>query len=96
MPTSEGEEGKFYVWTRAEIEEVLGEADAKVFAEAYEVTDAGNWEGHTILNRLHNPALGSAADEAALAQMRAKLLGAARQAASVPAGTTRSWPTGTA
>ena len=58
MPTSEGEEGKFYVWTRAEIEEVLGEADAKVFADAYDVTDAGNWEGHTILNRLHNPAAG--------------------------------------
>ena len=71
---SEGEEGKFYVWTRAEIEEVLGETDAKVFADAYEVTDAGNWEGHTILNRLRNPALGSADEEKALAQMRAKLL----------------------
>ena len=54
MPTSEGEEGKFYVWSKAEIVEVLGEADARVFAEAYDVTDAGNWEGHTILNRLQN------------------------------------------
>ena len=71
---SEGEEGKFYVWTKAEIEEVLGEADAKVFADAYEVTDAGNWEGHTILNRLANPTLRSPAEEAALAGMRSKLL----------------------
>jgi uncharacterized protein len=81
---SEGEEGKFYVWTRAEIEEVLGQAQAKVFADAYEVTDAGNWEGHTILNRLRNPALGSAADETALAQMRAKLL--ARRAGRIRPG----------
>ncbi len=71
---SEGEEGKFYVWTRREVDEVLGETDAKVFAAAYEVTDAGNWEGHTILNRLRNPALGSAGEEKALEQMRAKLL----------------------
>ena len=35
---SEGEEGKFYVWTQAEIVEVLGEADAQVFADAYDVT----------------------------------------------------------
>ena len=71
---SEGEEGKFYVWTRAEIEEVLGAADAKIFADAYEVTDAGNWEGHTILNRLANPTLRPPAEEAALAGMRSKLL----------------------
>jgi len=71
---SEGEEGKFYVWTKAEIEEVLGDTDAKVFATAYEVTDAGNWEGHTILNRLRNPDLLSPTEEAALAGMRSKLL----------------------
>jgi uncharacterized protein len=71
---SEGEEGKFYVWTRAEITQVLGEADANVFAAAYEVSEAGNWEGHTILNRLRNPILGSPSDEKVLARMRAKLL----------------------
>jgi uncharacterized protein YyaL (SSP411 family) len=81
---SEGEEGKFYVWTRAEVEEVLGAADAKVFAEAYEVTEAGNWEGHTILNRLRDTALGSPEREAALAQMRGKLL--ARRAGRIRPG----------
>src|SRR6185503_13966530 len=49
---SEGEEGKFYVWSLAEIEDVLGKADARVFAEIYGVTAQGNFEGHNILNRL--------------------------------------------
>ena len=49
---SEGEEGKFYVWSRAEIEEVLGPNDAEFFAAHYDVTTGGNFEGHNILNRL--------------------------------------------
>ena len=49
---SEGEEGKFYVWSLAEIEEVLGKDDAKLFADVYDVRAEGNFEGHTILNRL--------------------------------------------
>jgi hypothetical protein len=71
---SEGEEGKFYVWSRTEIVDVLGEADAAVFAAAYDVSDAGNWEGRNILNRLHNPMLGLPADEKVLREMRSKLL----------------------
>jgi len=49
---SEGEEGKFYVWSLAEIEEILGKEDAAFFAENYDVTRRGNFEGHNILNRL--------------------------------------------
>jgi hypothetical protein len=71
---SEGEEGKFYVWTKAEIEEVLGPADARLFCEAYDVTAEGNWEGHTILNRLGGLELRSAEEERALAAMRARLM----------------------
>ncbi len=71
---SEGEEGKFYVWRAEEIEEVLGKDDARLFAEIYDVTPQGNWEGHTILNRLHALELRDAATEARLAAMRAKLL----------------------
>jgi uncharacterized protein len=71
---SEGEEGKFYVWTKAEIVEVLGETDAKILCEVYDVTNAGNWEGHTILNRLHTLDLRSPDEERSLAGMRAKLL----------------------
>jgi uncharacterized protein len=71
---SEGEEGKFYVWTKAEIVDVVGEADAALFAAAYDVSETGNWEGHTILNRLGNPMLGPPAHEKALREMRGKLL----------------------
>ena len=71
---SEGVEGKFYVWTKAEIEEVLGAADARVFARVYDVTPDGNWEGHTILNRINSLELHDEATERRLASMRAKLL----------------------
>ena len=71
---SEGVEGKFYVWTKAEIEEVLGAADARVFARVYDVTPDGNWEGHTILNRINALELHDEATERRLASMRAKLL----------------------
>jgi uncharacterized protein len=47
---SEGEEGRFYVWTPAEIREVLGErADAVI--EFYGVSEAGNFEGRNVLHR---------------------------------------------
>jgi uncharacterized protein YyaL (SSP411 family) len=48
---SEGEEGKFYVWSLAEIEAGLG-PDAVDFAQEYDVSAGGNFEGHNILNRL--------------------------------------------
>jgi uncharacterized protein YyaL (SSP411 family) len=47
---SEGEEGKFYVWTPEQIEEVLGEEAGATFGRVYDVSDAGNFEGHNILN----------------------------------------------
>jgi uncharacterized protein YyaL (SSP411 family) len=73
---SEGEEGKFYVWTEAEIDALLGD-DAAAFKRAYDVTPGGNWEGHTILRRV--TADGSAAEEAALARARGVLLAARAQ-----------------
>ena len=47
---SEGEEGKFYVWTPAEIKQVLGQEKGARFCYVYDVTEAGNFEGHSILN----------------------------------------------
>ncbi|HJX32717.1 MAG TPA: thioredoxin domain-containing protein, partial [Solirubrobacterales bacterium] len=47
---SEGEEGRFYVWTPAQIRAVLGDAAPEV-AEFYGVTEAGNFEGRNILHR---------------------------------------------
>jgi uncharacterized protein len=70
---SEGEEGKFYVWSLPEIATVLGNDDAAVFAAHYDVTADGNFEGHNILNRLkHLPR--SMEDEKKLAPMRETLL----------------------
>jgi len=70
---SEGEEGRFYVWSEAEIDALLGE-DAALFKTAYDVTARGNWEGKTILNRSHDLELADAETEARLAAARAKLL----------------------
>ncbi len=46
---SEGEEGKFFVWTLDEIKAILGESDAAIFSAFYDVTADGNWEGKSIL-----------------------------------------------
>ncbi len=70
---SEGEEGKFYVWSAPEIDAVLG-ADAPFFKEAYDVTPNGNWEGKTILNRSHAPKMRPASEEKFLAACRDKLV----------------------
>jgi hypothetical protein len=47
---SEGEEGKFFVWTPEGIVEVLGEEDAREFCALYDITKEGNFEGHNIPN----------------------------------------------
>ncbi len=69
---SEGEEGKFYVWSEGEIDALLG-PEAQVFKEAYDVTPAGNWEGKTILNRRHGSVFVDGALEDRLARCRAIL-----------------------
>jgi hypothetical protein len=82
---SEGEEGKFYVWSLAEVMQTLGTEDGEFFARHYDVTLAGNFEGHNILNRLKRPLPnppplagegreGDANDETRLTTLRAKLL----------------------
>jgi uncharacterized protein len=47
---SEGEEGKFYVWSLGELIDILGEKHGKWVAAYFGVTKAGNFEGHSILN----------------------------------------------
>jgi uncharacterized protein len=67
---SEGEEGRFYVWTEPEIDSLLGPASA-AFKRAYDVTPNGNWEGHTILRRV--TPTGTSEQEAALTRARNQL-----------------------
>jgi uncharacterized protein YyaL (SSP411 family) len=52
---SEGEEGRYYVWQKEEIEELLG-PDAELFCTYFDVTNEGNWEGKNILRILKSAA----------------------------------------
>ena len=48
---SEGEEGKFYIWSKSEIDSIIGdERISKIFCDYYDVSDKGNWEHKNILN----------------------------------------------
>jgi uncharacterized protein YyaL (SSP411 family) len=75
---SEGEEGRFYVWSEAEIDALLPASDAALFKRVYDVTASGNWEGKNILNRRAHPQLLSADAVATLERCR-KILFEARQ-----------------
>ena len=70
---SEGEEGKFYVWSKNEIVELIGPEAGEFFAHHYDVTDEGNFEGHNILNRL-KALPHSEPDEVRLSSLRTILL----------------------
>lgn len=69
---SEGVEGKFYVWTVAEVEQVLGD-EAGFFCAHYDITEFGNFEGQNIANRRLDPDLKDPETEARLADGRQKL-----------------------
>ncbi len=72
---SEGEEGKFYVWTPAQVRDVVGPAAALVFAHAYGVTEGGNFEhGTSVLSRITTRS--SVEEERQLAELRSRLLAA--------------------
>lgn len=53
---SEGEEGKFFVWSIAEIRELLGEDDASIAIAYFGMSERGNFEGHNILYTPNEPA----------------------------------------
>jgi uncharacterized protein len=77
---SEGEEGKFYVWTPEELEAALDPDEARLAARYWDVTERGNFEGKNILHVARPPE--AVADEfgvspeelwARIAGIRAKL-----------------------
>ncbi|HEX9271704.1 MAG TPA: thioredoxin domain-containing protein [Candidatus Binatia bacterium] len=47
---SEGEEGKFFVWTEEEISQILGEEASEIFCRIYDVSEEGNFEEKNILH----------------------------------------------
>ena len=74
---SEGVEGKFFVWTPAEIAAVVGEEDAKVFNFYYDVSEEGNFEDQNILNVIDERAFtggGATVTERASGQPKSTLL----------------------
>ena len=79
---SEGEEGRFYVWTPGGIEAVLGAEDARLFGLVHGVTPEGNFEGGTTILTLAHEAEAAARElglevpevETRLAAARARLL----------------------
>jgi len=74
---TEGEEGRFYVWSAAEIDRLLG-GDSEAFKATYDISAQGNWEGRNIPNRLQAP-LAAPEEEARLGAMRERLLHARAQ-----------------
>jgi uncharacterized protein YyaL (SSP411 family) len=79
---SEGEEGKYYLWTRKEIIEALGPVDGEAFCRAYDVQEAGNHEeqltgkknGKNILHPVGQSSVASNQAGGALLAMRGRLL----------------------
>jgi hypothetical protein len=69
---SEGEEGKFYVWSLDQVESVLGPEQTRFFAAIYDVSAQGNFEGHNILNRLNSLPV-EQGDEQRLSMLRSML-----------------------
>ena len=78
---TDGEEGGTFVWTAAEVRDVLG-AEAGLFSAAYGVSDGGNWEGRTILSRVRDD--GELAERFGLAA--AEVAGRLAAARARPAG----------
>ncbi len=79
---SEGEEGRFFVWSADEVWELLG-PEAVLFGDVYDVTRGGNWEGHNILHVARSieevaqaHGLDTATLEGILAEARRKLFAA--------------------
>jgi uncharacterized protein YyaL (SSP411 family) len=83
---SEGEEGKYYVWTPAEVREVIGEDDYAIFARRFGLDRAANFEGKWNLHVFRTTAelasefsMDSAAIRQSLERASSKLLGVREQ-----------------
>ncbi|HUW64686.1 MAG TPA: thioredoxin domain-containing protein [Spirochaetia bacterium] len=53
---SEGEEGKFYLWTPAGVKDVLGQDEGDFFSQAFDISPQGNFEGQNIPNLIQSRA----------------------------------------
>jgi uncharacterized protein YyaL (SSP411 family) len=81
---SEGEEGRFYLWTREELEAVLA-ADAPLAGDYWGVTAAGNFEGRSILHVPNDPNAVAARHDLSPDELRARIAAAGRALLTVRA-----------
>jgi len=86
---SEGVEGKFYVWSAAEIREAL-EDEADLFMRVYGVSDEGNWEGNNVLHLQVDPRAFAEQTGADADDLEARLEAARRKLYSIRSK--RVWP----
>ncbi len=86
---SEGEEGKFYVWSAAELEEVVGE-DAGLVSRFWGASAGGNFEGHNILHVPNEPSAVAAREGVELSQLENVIHRARAKLSAHRAG--RVWP----
>lgn len=70
---SEGEEGKFYLWTPKEVEEILGWQKGKVYCRQYDITERGNFEGKNIPNLIDRDIPANAEETELLEECRRQL-----------------------
>ncbi len=68
---SDGVEGKYYLFTPAQVREALGETDAQEICRRYGITEQGNFEGKSIPNRIGQEAPPVPADDQRLQRLRA-------------------------
>ncbi|HEX7239050.1 MAG TPA: thioredoxin domain-containing protein, partial [Longimicrobiaceae bacterium] len=87
---SEGEEGKFYVWTPAEVDALLGPEDGPLFRAYYDVTEGGNFEGSSILHADRDAA--AVAAEAGVEPARLEAVLARGREVLYEARAKRVWP----
>jgi uncharacterized protein YyaL (SSP411 family) len=70
---SEGEEGKYFLWTPSEVKSVLGDEEGDLFCRYFDVTPAGNFEGKSILNVKFDIGTAAAASRTEGASFRAAI-----------------------
>ncbi len=87
---SEGEEGKFYVWTEAEIRAALGPELGEFACRVWGITAGGNFEGHNILFRARSDGDDAVRLGMAESDFRAKLAEVKRKL--IPVRSARVWP----
>ncbi|MCF0042585.1 thioredoxin domain-containing protein [Dyadobacter fanqingshengii] len=86
---SEGVEGKFYIWTKAELQQILGE-DFEWFAKLYNVSEHGNWEdGHNHLHLTNTVLQTASALKLNVADLEAKYRAALKKLGEKRAGRIR-------